>query len=135
ETAVPYALLQQPEVRDFVSQQVANWNVPLLTGTMDVRNVVAETEAASEAQGRLPQGKKEESKLFNAALVLEPRPASAGQKDHVSSSAVYHKQVLMPMVERVPFSDRFPKLARLAFDLGVRGGLDVGRERTVISFH
>src|SRR5438105_6291094 len=137
ESAIPYALLQEPAARDFVSQKVADWGVPLLTGAMD-------KYAVSEANRHLPQGQpkgalkgqKEESQYFNAALVLTPN------KEHgMSSSAsvfsktpVYHKQVLMPFAERVPFSDRFPQLQHLAINLGVGGTYGVGGEAIVLSF-
>lgn len=51
-----------------------------------------------------------------------------------STTSVYHKQLLMPFAERVPFSDRFPQVQRWAFNFGVGGDFSEGREATVISF-
>jgi apolipoprotein N-acyltransferase len=129
ETAVPYPLLQDEAVCDFVSQAVAQWDTPLLTGAFDSR-----TAQPAQAKLALAQSQPALNQLFNAALLLAPGMNQADAKYGVSSSAVYHKQVLMPFAERVPFSDRFPAFERLAFDFDVGGNFLPGREATVISF-
>src|SRR5207253_1660294 len=94
--------------------------------------------------------------LFNAALLLTPEsrpahseltvsnagnelPASRSEDQtkawlKVKTSELYRKRILMPFVERVPYVDRFPALARLAIDVGGSGGFTPGREATVFSF-
>jgi apolipoprotein N-acyltransferase len=129
ETAVPYALLQDEAVRDFVSQAVARWDAPLLSGTFDLR-----ADQVAQANSALAKNQPEAVQLFNAALLLAPGQKQPDAKYGVSSSAVYHKQVLMPFAERVPFADRFPALERLAFDFNVGGNFLPGREATVLSF-
>lgn len=49
-------------------------------------------------------------------------------------SHVYHKRVLVPFVERVPYVEHFPALQRLAIDIGAGDGIGRGREATVFSF-
>jgi apolipoprotein N-acyltransferase len=117
ETAVPYVLSEQTEAREAVYRGVIRWETPLLTGLLDAR---------ADADKR---------EVFNGAALLSPGPEAAGKRLNVESSSVYHKRVLMPFVERVPYVDRFPALQRLAIDFGAGDGLSRGREATVFSFH
>jgi len=138
EGAVPYVLPQEPAAREFVYRAVSKWQVPLLTGTLDQRTSdnPAERPPLLSYEGR-------DSELFNAAVLLAPEQyrdrqgaeeKKAGQRFSVKSSEVYHKQVLMPFVEHVPWSERFPVLSHLALDLGVSSGISAGRQATVFAF-
>jgi apolipoprotein N-acyltransferase len=115
ETAVPYVLAEQTEAREAVYRGVIRWGTPLLTGLLDAR---------AEADKR---------EVFNSAALLSPGPEEIGRRLNVESSPVYHKRVLMPFVERVPYVDRFPALQRLAIDFGAGDGLSRGREATIFS--
>ena len=138
ETAVPYVLLQDNAAREFVSRVVSQWETPLLTGMLDQRTY----RDPAERPPRLVYEQRSQE-LFNAAVLLTPEPSRAGQAGEapaagrrfkVKSSEVYHKQVLMPFVERVPYSDQFPVLSHLAINFGARSNYDAGREATTFSF-
>jgi apolipoprotein N-acyltransferase len=113
ETAVPLVLSQDKDARESVYRAVTRWQTPLLTGLLDVQNATS---------------------LFNGAVVLSPGIPQPGRRLNVDSSSIYHKRVLMPFVERVPFVDRFPSLHRLAVQIGAGDGVQPGREATVFSF-
>jgi apolipoprotein N-acyltransferase len=151
ETAVPYFFRDEEAPREFVKRSVSRWNVPLLTGTLDRPtgdNSPGLTAAQENEQGN--------ARVFNAAVLLTPEPRAADQRltvqsselqeaatlnstrttqrFNVKTSELYHKRVLMPFAERVPFVDQFPSLSRLAINVGGRGGLSPGHEATVFSF-
>jgi|GEM_PF-153521 len=130
ETAVPYPLLQNDVVKEFVYKTVSQWNVPLLTGVLDIHHY-------SDPQQRplLLQYQQRDHEIFNAAVLLTPESSSQGKKSSVKSSDVYHKQMLMPFVERVPFSDRFPWLSHLAVHFGAGSDYSPGNHPTVFSFN
>jgi apolipoprotein N-acyltransferase len=151
ETAVPYFFLDGEAAQEFVKRSVSRWNVPLLTGTLDRR-------AYEDSQALKPLRVNEQgnAKVFNAAVLLTPEPPEADQtltlqssepeetapgnraptkqRFNVKTSLLYHKRVLMPFAERVPFVDQFPALSRLAINVGGGGGFSPGREATVFSF-
>lgn len=151
ESALPFLFLQESAAREFVSGLVSKWQTPLLTGTLDQRAYLNLQSNPSSVQHD-----QNERELFNAAVLLTPEPVDVRRKvadklsDHqqlttasgsrtnqqfnVKISDLYHKRVLMPFVERVPFVDRFPSLSRLMIDVGAGGGFSAGNEATVFSF-
>lgn len=116
ETAVPYVLAEDKDAREIVYRSITLWETPLLTGLLDART------------------EPDRREVFNGAALLSPAPEEPGKRFNVESSPVYHKRVLMPFVERVPFVDRFPALQRLAIDIGAGDGVSRGSEATVFSF-
>jgi apolipoprotein N-acyltransferase len=128
ETAVPYVLTEQKDVRETVYRGVTRWETPLLTGLFDMDNAEGNKTPASEDG----QQKRE---FFNGAALLSPKPEEIGKRLNVESSPVYHKRVLMPFIERVPYVDRFPALQQLAIDFGTGNGISRGREATVLPLH
>jgi apolipoprotein N-acyltransferase len=151
ESAVPYFFLEDKAVQEFLKRAVARWDVPLLTGVLD-RHVYNNSH---QPPGFLDK-KQDKVELFNAALILSPElpkvdpwptvdsaglelkaidnDARTKQWLNVKTSELYHKRILMPFVERVPYVDRFPGLARLALNVGGSGGFTPGNEATVFSF-
>jgi apolipoprotein N-acyltransferase len=151
ETAVPYFFLEETAAQEFLQRSVSRWDVPLLTGTLD-------RQSYNNPQTLKPLGENQEgnAKLFNAAMLLTPEPRGAdqsltaqsseleetetdnrartNQRFKVKTSELYHKRVLMPFAERVPFVDQFPALSRLAINVGGTGGFSPGHEATVFSF-
>lgn len=124
ETAVPYHLPANREAREAVYRAVTRWQTPLLTGLFDAGAEVSGGAAPADA------GKPE---IFNAAALLSPGPEASGRRLNVEVSPAYHKRVLMPFVERVPYAERFPALQRLAVDIGVGGRVSPGRGATVFT--
>jgi apolipoprotein N-acyltransferase len=120
ETAVPMVLSDDKDARELVYRAVTRWQTPLLTGLLD-----AQVE---------PDKPVAQRSLFNGAVVLSPGIEQSGRRLNIDSSSIYHKRVLMPFVERVPFVDKFPSLQRLAVQIGAGDGVQLGREATTFSF-
>jgi apolipoprotein N-acyltransferase len=127
ETAVPYILSEEKEAREAVYRAVTRWQTPLLTGLLDAS---AAGDSVAVARG----GGQPARDLFNSAALLSPGPEETGKRLNVEISPVYHKRMLVPFVERVPFVDRFPALKSLAVNVGAHSGFSRGREATVFSF-
>lgn len=128
ETAVPYILSEDKSAREALYRGVMRWQTPLLTGLWD-----AQMKDDSGAATPLADGALRERELFNSAALFSPAPAMAGRRPDVESSPVYHKRMLVPFVERVPFVDKFPALQSLAVDMGAGGAATPGREPVVFS--
>ncbi|HJQ26023.1 MAG TPA: apolipoprotein N-acyltransferase [Blastocatellia bacterium] len=127
ETAIPYALPHDQELKKELGPIIARWSTPLLTGTLDLR-----TYAEDEARPPLLRDEQRDFDVFNAATLLVP----AADKHTVSfAGEVYHKQVLMPFLERVPFADRLPSLTRLAAHFGEVQNMGRGDLATSFSFN
>jgi apolipoprotein N-acyltransferase len=124
ETAVPYVLAEQKDVRETVYRGITRWETPLLTGLFAMGDAEGSKTSASE-------DKQQKRGFFNGAALLSPKSQEAGKRFNVESSPVYHKRVLMPFIERVPYVDRFPALQRLAIDFGAGDGISRGREAIV----
>jgi apolipoprotein N-acyltransferase len=151
ETAVPYFFRDDKTVQEFVKRAISRWDVPLLTGTLD-----RYTYDNLQTIEPLRESEQGNAKVFNAALLLTPEPQEADhrltvkssepqeratstgtqtkQRFNVKTSEQYHKRVLMPFAERVPFVDQFPALSRLAINFGGVGALSPGHDATVFSF-
>jgi apolipoprotein N-acyltransferase len=118
ESAVPYVLSESTDGREAVYRAITRWQTPLLTGLLDVND---------EGTGR---GRE----VFNAAALFSPLAAEAGKRFNVGRSPAYHKRVLVPFVERVPYSDKFPALRSLAINIGAGDATGQGHEPTVFTF-
>jgi len=110
------------ELKKQLDPIISRWQTPLLTGTFDLR-------ASDEGEARPPllQYEQRDVEVFNAAALLTPEP---GGRTVAMAGEVYHKQVLMPFLERVPFADRYPWLARLASRFGSVQNLGRGEQAT-----
>jgi apolipoprotein N-acyltransferase len=128
ETAVPYVLAEQKDVRETVYRGITRWETPLLTGLFDMGDAEGNQASASEDG-------QQRREFFNGAALLSPKPQEAGRRFNIESSPIYYKRVLMPFIERVPYVDRFPALQHLAIDFGAGNGIGRGREATVFPLH
>ncbi|HEY1404785.1 MAG TPA: apolipoprotein N-acyltransferase [Pyrinomonadaceae bacterium] len=117
ESAVPYVLSESKDGREALYRAITRWQTPLLTGLLDV--------------GDNDGGERE---VFNAAALFSPLAEEAGKRLNVGRSATYHKRVLVPFVERVPYSDRFPALRSLALNIGAGDATGQGHKATVFTF-
>jgi apolipoprotein N-acyltransferase len=128
ETAVPYVISEQKNVRETVYRGVTRWETPLLTGLFDLGE---KSGVAGDLGVSAPEVGQRRREFFNGAALLSPGPEEVGKRLTVESSPVYHKRVLMPFIERVPYIDRFPALQWLAIDFGAGDRISRGREATV----
>ncbi|HNG94756.1 MAG TPA: apolipoprotein N-acyltransferase [Acidobacteriota bacterium] len=128
EVAVPVPLLQDEFAREFVFRNVARWNIPVVTGTIDVRTVVPGNPQPTRIKASKPK-----NELFNAAVLLTPIQTELGHRQTVSSEP-YRKRKLMPFTEEVPYAKRFPVLSKLAIDLNWNKEFNRGDRSTVFSF-
>jgi apolipoprotein N-acyltransferase len=87
EVALPGYLIQNPEWADTLRALSAPTRIPILFGVIDVEFL--STRASDGTQ---------EYELFNAAMTTD----STGR---VAPQLAYHKEFLVPVVERVPFVD------------------------------
>jgi apolipoprotein N-acyltransferase len=87
EVALPGYLIQNPEWSDTLRALSAPTGIPILFGVIDVEFLP--TRASDGTQ---------EYELFNAAMTTD----STGR---VAPQRTYHKEFLVPVVERVPFLD------------------------------
>lgn len=127
ETAVPYILSENKEAREAVYRAIQRWQTPLLTGLLDA-------SATGDDSATTREGSQLARDLFNSAALLSPGPKETGKRLNVETSPIYHKRMLVPFVERVPFVDRFPALKSLALNIGAHSSFSPGREATVFSF-
>jgi apolipoprotein N-acyltransferase len=160
ETAVPYVMSRDRVARDFVYRAVSRWGTPLLTGTLDLQLSGQKGQhpgAAEQRDYRLlnaavlltPEPEKSETHLTPiGSLNTDRSGASQPRADHgprerrlspegrfqyVKASEMYYKRRLFPMVETVPFQDRFPALSRLLVHIASGGGFEAGEDPTVFS--
>tara|TARA_Y100000588_G_scaffold390847_1_gene497533 strand:+ start:16800 stop:18299 length:1500 start_codon:yes stop_codon:yes gene_type:complete len=103
ETALPSYLRLSSSDRRPIQEKVDNYNIPLLSGTIDKQF----------SKGGFPL-------YFNGSIYLQPN----------KPSEVYHKVKLVPFAEYVPLSDFFPKLSELNFG---QGNFTKGNEFTLFS--
>ena len=87
EVALPGYLVQNPEWADTLRSLSAPTRVPILFGVLDV-----------EFLPTTGPGGQQEYEVFNAAMTTDSTGSIARQRP-------YHKEFLVPVVERVPFLD------------------------------
>lgn len=131
ETAVPYFLADEAKARESFYRAITRWQTPVLTGLLDASG---DTQSAAGGQNDWQVGRGQPVReVFNSAALFSPGAEEAGGRLNVERSPVYHKRVLVPFVERVPYADKFPALQRLSIDMGAGNGLARGSEATVFS--
>jgi apolipoprotein N-acyltransferase len=124
ENAVPFFLMLPQnryylwQLREFIDSS----GVPILTG-MPHAIFYSDDEGPHTAKTIPETGEKYGS--FNSAILLEP-----SHEDY----QFYGKIVLVPFVEKIPFSDMFEFAVRIRRNIGV-GGWDVGPDTTIFSFN
>ena len=115
EAAVPFVILHKEKIRKEVFDKVKNWNIPLLTGTVDwhyyndPRLIPPLTKYLNRNYD-----------LYNCALMITPQLATIVGQPGFESLIIktYKKRNLMPFTEAVPYSDKYPVLSNLALDFG-----------------
>lgn len=115
EAAVPFPILEDKQVRDYIFSKVLEWNTPLITGVIN-RKIYSDSNNIPPLQKYL----KRDYEIYNSAVLITPQLAWKyfNENLNVLNLKVYRKQNLMPFTEYVPFSDSFPLLANLTIDLG-----------------
>lgn len=91
EGAVQYVLSRYSPVREAMTQAVADWGTPLVTGALD--------EARSTTRARRFFVSAD---FANASILFTPGPPGAGA-DRVRMAEPYHKRRLVPFIEGAPF--------------------------------
>lgn len=128
EVAVPYVLSDNRAANNYLAKQILKWNAPVLTGLIAVKDY-----AENEPRPLLLEAQNRRREFFNAAAIFQPSDIKDGNLP-VDLSAMYQKRRLMPFLERVPFSDRFPIVADLIIPIGVRPRLSPGNEIKTLAF-
>ena len=100
ESALPAYLRISPKYRQPIQQKVKQYGIPILAGSIDME---------SDENGR---------NYYNGTILFN----ADGTMD------IYHKLLLVPFAEYIPFSDRFPLLKKLNFG---QGNFDHGNEYTI----
>jgi apolipoprotein N-acyltransferase len=123
ENAVPFYLML-PQNRYFLWQLrefIDSSRVPILTG-MPHAIFYSDEQGPNTAKIIPETGEKYAS--FNSAILLLP-----SHEDY----QFYGKIVLVPFVEKIPFSNMFEFAVRIRRNIGI-GGWDVGPDTTIFSF-
>lgn len=128
EGAIPYILSDNQAVKTYFAKQIKKWNAPVLSGLTEVRDY-----AENEPRPRLLEAQNRRREFFNAATVFQPAEIK-NQNVPLDLSAMYKKRRLMPFLERVPLSDKFPFIADLIIPIGTRPVLSPGEEVKTLSF-
>jgi apolipoprotein N-acyltransferase len=102
ETAIPTYLPQEPQNMAQIRNFIDSINVPLLTGTV-----------SWEAFG------PRDYNAFNSAILVKP---------HQQDYQIYSKIHLVPMSEKIPYSEKFRKLQKV--ELG-QANFSSGKEQTI----
>lgn len=131
EAAVTHNASEISHLRDYLLTVIGRWNTPLLFGFLEH----LETEQWQWKKPLLFGLLKpiEGSQVHNSALLLTPQLAHYA-KDRQSEALplkIYRKQHLMPLTEKVPYSDVLPALQTLSIEVNghqsnVREGQDEG---------
>ena len=120
EVAVPFILSENEAANNHLAKQIKKWNAPVLTGLIETKNY-----AQDEPRPPLLVAQNRYQEFFNAAALFQPAEIENG-KLPIDLSAMYLKRRLMPFLEFVPFSDRFPLVADLMIPIGTRPRLSFG---------
>lgn len=125
EGAVPFVLSEDIAANNYLAKQIKKWNAPVLTGLIEVKNY-----AENDTRPLLLVAQNRNQEFFNAAALFQP---SAIENDRlpIDLSEMYLKRRLMPFLEHVPFSDRFPFLADLIIPIGTRPRLSYGEKAKI----
>lgn len=98
EGAIDFPLTDYPDLRRFVTQAVADWGTPLLTGSFQRRGRQIFGPAAFA--------------MSNAAFLLSPGPPGSGPES-TQVLPPHLKRRLAPFGEAMPYAQRFPWLNRV----------------------
>ncbi len=128
EVAVPYILSDNAAANIYFAKQLKKWNTPVLTGLIEVKDY-----AEGETRPQLLIAQNRDREFFNAAALFQPDQIQDG-KLPVNLSDLYLKRRLMPFLEFVPFSDRYPFLADLIIPIGTRPRLSYGETPKTFDF-
>lgn len=128
EAAVPFILSEDAAANNYLAKQIKKWNAPVLTGLIEVKNY-----DENESRPPLLVAQNREQEFFNSAALFEPQ-AIQNEELSVDLSKMYLKRRLMPFLEHVPFSDRFPVLADLIIPIGTRPRLSYGKDAKTFNF-
>ncbi|MBS1794073.1 MAG: apolipoprotein N-acyltransferase, partial [Acidobacteria bacterium] len=128
EAAVPYILSDDAAANRYLAKQLKKWDAPVLTGLIEIRDYA---DGALRPPLLVAQDRRQE--FFNAAALFEPSTVADG-KLPVALSELYLKRRLMPFLEHVPLSDRFPALADLVIPVGTRPRLSYGERTKTFDF-
>lgn len=128
EAALPYTLSDNTPANEYLATQIAKWNTPILTGLIEVHDYTED-----EARPALLEAQNRYREFFNAAAVFKPSDIVEGRLP-IDLSAMYRKRRLMPFLEQVPLSSRFPFLSDLIIPIGVRPRLSAGTNIKTLSF-
>ncbi len=128
EVAVPYTLSENAAANNYLAKQIKKWNAPVLTGLIEVKNY-----GENEPRPLLLVAQNRRQEFFNAAALFQPAQIENG-KLPIDSAAIYRKRRLMPFLESVPFSNRFPILADLIIPVGTRPRLSYGEAAKTFDF-
>lgn len=120
EVAVPFILSEDTAANKYLAKQIKKWNAPVLTGLIEVKDYVED-----EPRPPLLVAQNRYQEFFNAAALFLPSQIENG-KLPTDLSEMYLKRRLMPFLEQVPFSERFPVLADLVIPIGTRPRLSYG---------
>lgn len=128
EAAVPFVLSEDVAANGYLAKQIKKWDAPVLTGLIEVKNY-----GEDEPRPPLLVAQNRNQEFFNAAMLFQPAAIENG-KLPVDLSEMYVKRRLMPFLEHVPFSDRFPVLADLIIPVGTRPRLSYGEKTKTFDF-
>ncbi len=128
EVAVPYILSDDDGANEYLAKQIKKWNTPVLTGLIEVRNY-----ADSEPRPLLMEAQNRRTEFFNAAALFQPSQIQ-DNKLPINLADLYLKRRLMPFLEHVPFSDRFPPVADWMIPIGTRPRLSYGETAQTFDF-
>jgi apolipoprotein N-acyltransferase len=118
EEAVPLTLRANPPARAFVTEAVADWGTPLITGAFDTRR------GAQNAPMR---------SATNAALLLIPGPPGSNRSD-VRFGPSHAKRRLVPFVETIPYARSIPLLRKIRVAGSSAVHLQPGYDRQLLSW-
>jgi len=128
EAAVPFVLSEDAAANNYLAKQLKKWNAPVLTGLIEVKNY-----AVNETRPPLLVAQDRDQEFFNVAALFEPAKIENG-KLPVELPDLYLKRRLMPFLEHVPLSDRYPFLADLIIPIGTRPRLSYGEKAKNFDF-
>lgn len=120
EVAVPFILSEDTAANKYLAKQIEKWKAPVLTGLIEVKDY-----REDEPRPPLLVAQNRRQEFFNAAALFQPTEIE-GRKLPTDLSEMYLKRRLMPFLEQVPFSERFPVLADLIIPIGTRPRLSYG---------
>jgi len=132
EAVIAYYLYNTPEIRDYIFSYIHKWNLPLLTGVLDVISIYPSSSYTKKTETIPPKYLS----YYNAVTMISPQLVYAYeiQKINLKEVKFYYKQTLIPFFEYIPYIKILGFLSELMIEQGSKIQYSKGRSPEIFAF-